>query len=87
MTTVLWNSAELIYLPRYQAEWTAKSLGKSQDIFRSPRPIGTTEVGIVLSKKWQTYLTALDDYILELKTSGEMQKIIQRNMQDWAKEH
>ena len=87
MAMLFKERCELIYLPGYQAEWTAKSLGKSQDIFRSPRPIGTSEVGIVLSKKWQTHITAFDDYILELKNSGEMQKIIQRNMQDLAKEH
>ena len=77
---LLKKRCELIYLGQYRATWDINNLASSPQIFRSPKPLETTSMAIGLAPNRQSLLTSVNEYILELKTSGELEKIMQRHM-------
>jgi ABC-type amino acid transport substrate-binding protein len=80
-TLFLRQKCDLLYTNELRANWTFQELSPEIKVYRSPQPLKQTEQTFMFAKSWQSYLPKINQAIAKLKHSGELQDIVDVQIQ------
>jgi hypothetical protein len=78
---LLGNRCDFLYMNEHRASWMLTSLSVARKVFRSSKPLEQTHLAFMFNKTWQHKMPQINQALAKIKNSGELAKIVQRQLQ------
>ncbi|WP_366508997.1 transporter substrate-binding domain-containing protein [uncultured Paraglaciecola sp.] len=71
---------DLLYMNENKATWKTSGLSIENKIWRSKHPLNEAKLSFVFSQKWQSEMPRINQALSKIKSSGELDSIVQSNI-------
>lgn len=75
------DRCDLMYVNEYRESWMIASLGIKHKIWRSSKALAESDLGFMFNHNWRTKMPQINQALMSIKDSGELETIIQSNIQ------
>jgi polar amino acid transport system substrate-binding protein len=81
---LLKGRCDLLYMNEHRATWMTNRLGVEHKVWRSNRALSESKLAFMFTKTWQNRMLQINQALAAIKGSGELDSIIQTNIQPKA---